>query len=148
MGLEESLKILYEEATQEEFTHSREEIEQARTDLECLILSYNHSKEPEEPIDSVEDARCQFFKDKPNFIKLGSQRIRLEEIKEYSICTNRELKILPDGTFGREDGFGLMIWLYNENVYHTIGCGTKEKAEKLQEKLDNILGTIDLGKEN
>lgn len=46
MGLEESLKILYEEATQEEFTHSREEIEQARTDLECLILSYNHSKEP------------------------------------------------------------------------------------------------------
>jgi len=44
MGLEEALKILYEEATQEEFTHSREEIEQARTDLECLIISYNYSK--------------------------------------------------------------------------------------------------------
>ena len=39
-----------------------------------------------------------------------------------------------------------MIWLYNENCYHTIGCGTKEEAEKLQEKLDNILGVIDLEK--
>ena len=42
MNLEESLKILYEESTQEESTHSREEIEQARSDLECLIISYNH----------------------------------------------------------------------------------------------------------
>lgn len=54
---------------------------------------------------------------------------------------------MPDGTRGVEDGWGLMIWLYNENCYRTIGCGTKEEAEKLQEKLDSVLGIIDLDKE-
>lgn len=141
MTTKEAINILYTEATQEEFTHSRKEIEQAKQQLENEFKNY----------DPAEDAReyaLQLFKDKPKFIKLGIQRIRLEEIKEYSVCTTKELKILPDGTFGRDDGFGLMIWLYNENSYRTIGCGTKEEAEKLQEKLDSILGTIDLEKEN
>ena len=141
MTTKEAINILYTEATNEERKYSLKEIKEAKQQLENEFKNY----------DPVEDAReyyLQLFKDKPKFIKLGSQRIRLEEIKKYSICTNKELKILPDGTFGREDSFGLMIWLYNENSYRTISCGTKEEAEKLQEKLDSVLGTIDLEKEN
>lgn len=84
---------------------------------------------------------------KVNFIKLNGHSINLKEIKEYSVCTTRKFRTLPDGTPGVEEGFGLMIWLYNENRYHTIGCGTQEEAEKLQEKLDSVLGIIDLEKE-
>lgn len=104
----------------------------------------------EESFDPVEDAReyfLQLFKDKPKFIKLGSHSINLKEIKEYSICTTREFRTLPDGTRGVDEGWGLEIWLYNENCYHTIGCETKEEAKKLQEKLDSVLGIIDLEKE-
>jgi len=85
---------------------------------------------------------------KISFIKLYGHRINLKEIKEYSICTTRKFGRLPDGSPKVYEGFGLMIWLYNENCYHTIGCGTKEEAEKLQEKLDSVLGIIDLEKEN
>lgn len=84
---------------------------------------------------------------KINFIKLGSRTINLKEIKEYSIYPTRELKILPDGTRGVKEGWGLMIWLYSGNGCWTIGCGTKEEAEKLKEKLDSVLGIIDLEKE-
>lgn len=85
---------------------------------------------------------------KINFLKLGNRSINLKEIKEYSICTTTEYRTLPDGTCRCEIGFGLKIWLYNENGYHIISCGTKEEAEKLEEKLDRVLGTIDLEKEN
>ena len=139
MTTKEAINILYTEATQEEFTHSRKEIEQAK---QVLLSNY----------DPVDDAReyslYQFFKDKPKFIKLGNKRIDLKRIKEYSICTTREPRILPDGTCGIEEGFGLMIWLHNENCYHTVDCETKEEAEKLQEKLDNVFDVIDLEKEN
>lgn len=84
---------------------------------------------------------------KINFIKLGSRSINLKEIKEYSICTTREFRTLPDGTRGVDEGWGLMIWCYNKNSYCTIGCGTKEEAQKLQERLDSVLGIIDLEKE-
>lgn len=85
---------------------------------------------------------------KINFIKLGGRSINLKEIKEYSICTTRKFGRTPSGQPEVKDGWGLMIWLYNENAYCTIGCGTKEEAEKLQEKLDRVLGIIDLEKEN
>ena len=81
---------------------------------------------------------------KVNFIKLYNRSINLKEIKEYTVCTTRSFRTLPDGTRGVEEGFGLMIWLYNENCYHTIGCGTKEEAERMKEKLDNILGVVNL----
>lgn len=140
MTTKEAIEILYSEATSEDRAHSREEIEQAKQQLEKEFDNY----------DPVEDARAyclQLFKDKPKFIKLGSHTFNLKEIKEYSIYPTRKLGILPDGTRGVDEGWGLMIRLYSGNGCWAIGCGTEEEAEKLQEKLDNIIGVIDLEKE-
>lgn len=109
MGLEESLKILYEEATQEEFTHSREEIEQARTSLECLIISYNYSKkETKEPCETEATGQINIIALFRDFVKsLMNESIVINAYNEnHDLCfTNITLDVcvLEDAGMVKEE---------------------------------------------
>ena len=101
MELEESLKILYEEATQEEFTHSREEIEQARTELECLIISFNYSKkQSKEPCKAEETGTINIIALFRDFVKsLMNESVMINTYNEkHDLCfTNITLDVcVPD----------------------------------------------------
>ena len=142
MTVKKAIKILYHEATNEERTHSLEEIKEAKKQLEMSLIFYDY----------VEDAReyplYQFSKDKPKFILIGGYSINLKEIRQYSLEVTKAYGQLPDGTPKMAESWGLAIWLYGDNRPRSVGYGTKEEAEKLKEKLDNIFGVVDLGKEN
>lgn len=82
----------------------------------------------------------------PKFIIFCGKSINLKEIKEYTITETRELDISADKTPTWKNGYGLDILFYGEKYYHSIGCVDYEKAEKMKEKLDNILGAVNLEK--
>ena len=82
----------------------------------------------------------------PKFIIFCNKSINLKEIKEYEITETRELDISKDRTPEWRKGYGLNILFYSERYYHSIGCVDYEEAEKMKEKLDNILGVVDLEK--
>lgn len=101
MGLEESLKILYEEATQKEFTHSRKEIEQARTSLECLITSCNHfKKERRDPCKTEATGEINIIALFRDFVKsLMNESVLINTYNEkHDLCfTNITLDVcVPD----------------------------------------------------
>lgn len=118
--------------------------------LDILVGSLNHhtrgvfSSGEQEAIDVLKNS----VSDHPKFIKLGCANTNLKEIREYAIECTRIRGQLPDGTPKCDEKWELSIWLYRENTYHSIDCDSREDAEKKKEKLDNILGVVDLEKEN
>ena len=118
--------------------------------LDILVGSLNHhtrgvfSSGEQEAIDILKNS----VSDQPKFILIGGYSINLKEIRQYSLKVTKAYGQLPDGTPKMAESWGLAIWLYGNNCPRSIGYGTKEEAEKLKEKLDNIFGVIDLGKEN
>lgn len=90
----------------------------------------------------------QKFEQRPEFINLGSSRIRIKDIRSYYVSQSEEREAVSTGWFSAPDYYTittyyLYIEMKNSECYH-ICYNNKSDRDKDCETLDKYLSTVQL----